>query len=386
MKNKKNKISSFYNIIESSIKLFSKKWYSSVSIAEICRKTKISNGLFYHYFSNKDELIKTILDKTVEEINNLLSDIKGNDIGQKIYNIIDSMLNYTNKNKDLILVFREGQYRYIEYERKLVQIYKNTLKKILNTEISLSLYLFVFGGIRFCSIRNALYGINISIDALKDIVLNGIFHKMNFESTKIFAPIKLLNYNYALKTKDKIIEAGKTLFGQNSYDEVNIHNIMESAGFASGTFYKHFKSKEAFFEMLVEISGKQIRHFITENLSNDLNRIERELRGIFLFLNYLNFDRNCYNIVRESEFVNKKKVVEYYNSFVNGYKKVGTIGIDNEKILNIPYYYDTTIEFLLGISHYFGIEYIFNKQDISLDKVIIEIGKLLKEGIGGMLK
>jgi len=217
-------------------------------------------------------------------------------------------------------------------------------------------------------------------------LLNGIFNNSSFDVNKVFKSIKRSDYDYAIKSKDRIIESGKNLFGKLSYDEVNIHNIMENIGLASGTFYKYFTNKESFFELLVEISGKHIRHFISENLSDDLNRLEREIRGIFLFINYLNFDRNCYNIVREAEFVNRKKAIEYYASFVQGYKKRGLEGLNNEKLRQIPNYNDTVIEFLLGISHYFGIEYIYSNENLTIDKILVDLAYLLKNGIGGLQK
>lgn len=383
--NEKDIDSTFNKIIKTSIRLFSKKWYSTVSIAEICRKSNISNGLFYHYFSNKEELIKHILDKTVSEIQNMLENIEGKNVLEKISNLIDKMYNYTSSNKELILVFREGQYRYFEYERKLVNIYTNSLKRILNKDITLPIYLYIFGGIRWFCIRKALYGSNLSKEACIDIIFNGIFNDLEVDISKIFnQTIKLPEIKYPYESKEKIIEAGKSLFGENEYDEVNIHHITEKANYAIGTFYKYFKSKESFFEYLVEISGKQIRHFISENLGENLNRLERELRGIFLFLNYLKFDRNCYNIVREAEFVKPSKAKEYYEGFIKGYKKDEYFYTKKDNINKFPSYVDTVIEYLLGIAHYFGIEFIFDNQNIDLISTLEHLSILLKNGLRGL--
>lgn len=382
MKKKNDESDSFKKIIDSAIKLFSKNWYSSVSIAAICRKAKISNGLFYHYFQNKEELIKHILEKTVNEIEQLLQKINGNDLKEKIDNLINSLYNYTSSNKELIIVFREGQYRYFEFERKLFQIYNQALKRILNKDIPLSLYLFVFGGLRWICIRKALYGSNVSIEYVKHIILEGIFNNFEYDLNKVLSlPIKMPELKYPIQSKDRLIEAGKTLFGQKEYYEVNIQNITEKANLAIGSFYKHFKSKESFFELLVEISGKQIRHFINENLGDELNRLEIEIRGIFLFLNYLKYDRNCYNIVREAEFVSVQKAKEYYESFVKGYKKQNNSFIYSGNLDENPVYLETVIEFLLGISHYFGIEYIFDNSDIDLYQTLDELAYLLKNGL-----
>jgi AcrR family transcriptional regulator len=382
VKIKKDESDSFNKIINSAIKLFSKNWYSSVSIAAICRKAKISNGLFYHYFSNKEELIKHILEKTVNEIEQMLSNIDGKNLNEKISSLANSLYRYTSSNKELIIVFREGQYRYFEYERRLFQIYKNRLKKILNKDIPLSLYIFIFGGLRWVCIRKELYGSNLSIEYAKNIIMNGIFNDFDFDLNKIISlPIRLPDLNYPLQSKDRLIDAGKILFGQKEYYEVNISNITEKANLAIGSFYKYFQSKKSFFELLVEISGKQIRHFINENLGENLNRLEIEIRGIFLFLNYLKYDRNCYNIVREAEFVSPQKAKEYYESFVKGYKKQNNSFINESNFVNNPEYLETIIEFLLGISHYFGIEYIFDNSNIDLYQTLNELAFLLQNGL-----
>lgn len=49
-------------IIHCAITIFTVKDYKSATVDEITKKLKISHGLFYHYFKNKDDLIKTIVD------------------------------------------------------------------------------------------------------------------------------------------------------------------------------------------------------------------------------------------------------------------------------------------------------------------------------------
>lgn len=48
-------------IIVCAITIFSDKDYKSVTVDDITNKLKISHGLFYHYFKNKTDLIKTIV-------------------------------------------------------------------------------------------------------------------------------------------------------------------------------------------------------------------------------------------------------------------------------------------------------------------------------------
>ncbi len=51
-------------IITSAERLFAEKWYSTVSVADICRTAGVSNGIAYHYFDNKDELLKDLMERT----------------------------------------------------------------------------------------------------------------------------------------------------------------------------------------------------------------------------------------------------------------------------------------------------------------------------------
>ena len=40
-------------IRRAALKLFSTRWFETVSIAEICREAEVSNGVLYRYYSNK---------------------------------------------------------------------------------------------------------------------------------------------------------------------------------------------------------------------------------------------------------------------------------------------------------------------------------------------
>ena len=61
-------------IIRCAIKIFSAKDYKNVTVDDITKKLKISHGLFYHYFKNKEDLIKTIV---THAENIIMKDFKG---------------------------------------------------------------------------------------------------------------------------------------------------------------------------------------------------------------------------------------------------------------------------------------------------------------------
>lgn len=80
-------------ILNSALHLFAIRGYDSVSIDDITKSAKCSHGLFYHYFSSKENLFHEMMGQIKTKWNN---DLKTIDFEQKpkfvIREIIDSFL------------------------------------------------------------------------------------------------------------------------------------------------------------------------------------------------------------------------------------------------------------------------------------------------------
>ncbi|MGD9938703.1 MAG: TetR/AcrR family transcriptional regulator [Clostridia bacterium] len=367
----------------SAVRLFAERWYSSVSVAEICRGAGLSNGIFYRYYDNKEAIVRRILEDTINRIERALTAIEGETLHERIASMTGILVRFARDHRDLVTVFREGQYRFFEYERRLTELYRRSLGRVLGHNASIADYLFTVGGIRFAAVRAALHDSALSEDAIVDIILNGIFKSCNWSGNKVFnLTVTPRPFTLNEDSRERLLRAGKRLFGEKGFHEVNIHEITDAAGLSVGAFYRHFTGKETFFEELIESAGREVRHFITTNLSPGLNRLEREMQGIFLFGVFLSIDRWCYNIVREGEFVAPAKVREYYAAFEKGYRKVGDEAMDTSRIGADPLYRDTAIEFMLGISHYYGIELTFDDSPHNAKAIVETIGDYLSVGIG----
>ena len=65
----------------------------------------------------------------------------------------------------------------------------------------------------------------------------------------------------ALKTKQKIVEAGKKLIAEKGFDNVSVEDITRASGVAKGTFYTYFKRKEDIvFELSRNMFGEILEH------------------------------------------------------------------------------------------------------------------------------
>ena len=375
-------------LVAAAVGLFARKWYGTVSVAEICREAGLSNGAFYRYFNGKEALFKVILGRVLDQVREALEQVEGATPRERIHHFTEAVFRFSEEHSDLVSVFREGQYRYFEYERRLVAIYVRSLGAALGREIGLAEYLFALGGLRFCAINGALNRVPVRLETACSILSEGLFHGLTFDTDRVFGgtatPLPV-----ALETgvRERLLRSGRKLFGEKGYFETNIHEVTSGVQLSVGAFYTYFDSKEAFYAEIIALVGHDVRAFISRNLGTPgtapLNALEYELRGLWLWLVYVSMDKRCYNIVREAEFVLPAAVREYYGAFAAGYHRrppelrvtLAAPGLDE----------GTAIEYLMGLAHYFGLETAFDDSPVNARALVETIGGYLAHGLSRFL-
>lgn len=374
LKKKQLTQTSMDRLVDAAITCFSEKWYGTVSVAEICRRAGLSNGIFYRYFDGKEEIFRHILELVTDSIELAVSNIPGREVQGRLKAFSRIVFEFSQNNQALVKVFREGQYRFFEYEKRLKAVYEKALKGVFGCGQPLSAYIFALGGLRFAAIRAAFQQIPVELPVLDRILQTGIFGGMEFDQDKVFSTsIHPLPLDIMPDARERILREGKTLIGKNGYFDTNIHEITSAAGLSTGAFYTYFENKETFFFELIHRVGREVRRFISMNIDPSLNRLEREMRGLWLFIVHLSLDRHCYGIVREAEFVLPAAVREYYGAFAKGYSRNLPPGLCEDI---------SAIEFMLGVAHYLGIEVIFDHSPENAMSVIREIGEYYRHGFG----
>jgi AcrR family transcriptional regulator len=307
---------------------------------------------------------------------------------ERLRRFAEVIFRFSEEHPDLVSVFREGQYRYFEYERRLVAIYLRSLSAALGREIGLAEYLFALGGLRFCAINWAINAAPAHLEAACDILTDGLFRGLAFDPDKVFGGMATpLPVSLEKGVRERLLRSGRRLFGEKGYFETNIHEVTSGIQLSVGAFYTHFESKEAFYAEIIGMVGHDVRAFIAKNLaepgSGPLNALEFELRGLWLWLVYVSMDRHCYNIVREAEFVLPAVVRDYYGAFAEGYRRRPSAlkvtsaapGLDE----------GAAIEFLMGLAHYFGLEAAFDESPVNARALVETIGGYLARGFSGYL-
>ena len=360
-------------LIQSAIDLFSSCWYETVSIAEICRNAGLSNGIFYNYFDKKEDIFKEILDRYLAIFSDRLNQTVEPTIEGELNRFLKVMFEVGREHRKLLTVYREGQYRFIRYEKKFREICMSYFTRMYNREISEAEYIFLISAARFVFIRSIYEQTDVDLDKLHALLLDGFF------TEEIGDPRRILTTDHTPlpppedSSRSKLLEAGIKLFGRRGYYKVNVYEVAKQAGFSVGTFYLYFPTKEKFLAEIVDTIGSRTRHFISTNLDTSLNRTEQEIQGMYLFYLHFRYHKSYYSIVLEAEFVVNERATAYYDKFEQGYQKtLSHIKIDDKKLV---------ANALMGISHYFGIESIFSKNVSDIEATILQIGELLHKGL-----
>ena len=366
-------------ILAAARKLFSRKWYSVVSVADICRTASLSNGVFYRYFRSKDEVFRLLIEQFIALTEKALASISPTGEPEQDWRrFIDVLFDGFNTHRDLLRIFREGQYRSCEYEQRLTGCCCRELVRIFGRPFSPVEALYILSGLRFCAVRAIFDKVPVHAEDLFRAVRFGIFdHAPGADRERIFnIEINPLPIKIRKNSRERLLTSGRALFGEKGYHKVNIHDITHAAELSVGSFYMHFTSKELFYTEIIERVSHDIRRFIQRNIDGSLSRIDQEAQGMYLFCCYISLDKTAYNLVREGEFVVPGTVKAYYDDFQDGYFRnlPGTRNLDRT----------TAANFLLGLSHYLGIELFYgpsaNFQSES-EKMIQELTEYMHHGL-----
>ncbi|HAK46636.1 MAG TPA: hypothetical protein DCO79_12055 [Spirochaeta sp.] len=359
-------------LINSSRILFAQNWYETVSVAEICRHAGLSNGVFYRYFKSKEELFRALIDDFLVCFRQKLETIDGNSLDVRLHSFFIKVYRICFDMAPDVTIFREGQYRFPEYEANLRTLYVEALEKVYKRTVDEAEYLYITAGLRFLNTRALYDEVKFEIKIVERFILKGVFNNESAEELKFLEPGPFdsnLNDNAA----NRLIHAGIRLFGERGFTSVNVFEIAREADLSVGAFYLYFPSKENFLAKIVSYIGHSVRYYLRNKQVLSHNRLNQELEGMWNFVNYFKEFPEFYEIIREAEFVSREWVKDYYDRFARGYEKNMDDYPEQEQ--------RTMANFLIGLNHYLGIEMVLCERRDDLAEIILRMGEFLSEGI-----
>ena len=353
-------------LINSSIKLFSKYPYEEVAIVQICKNASVSNGIFYSFFKNKEELFRTLVNEASDRIKKHLYKVTGSNVKERMESFIRLNIEVTKQEFPLIIIYREGQYKFIEFEQRLRKVYLTALKSVYSRELDEFEYLFIISGIRFINIYYTKKNITLNIPFLTKLLLYGLFDNSGYDLNN------LNNRDYYIRslfnketTRHKLLKNGEKLFGNLGYHNVKVGVVAGNSGVKVGGFYHHFPNKEQFLREIIEETKREVINFLKDNIQPGYSNSQTHILFLYLLLEYYQKASYKYSLIRESEFITEDISMNYFKTKEKLY-------MDN--LNETPYNCQEKqiiASVLQGISHYMGIEFFYTK-NIKNKKIFLE--------------
>ncbi|MCJ2182769.1 TetR/AcrR family transcriptional regulator [Novosphingobium sp. 1949] len=116
------------------------------------------------------------------------------------------------------------------------------------------------------------------------------------------------------KTRQKLLDAAASEFGERGFHEASITSITQRAGTALGSFYTYFDSKDEIYRALVDHLSSRVREAARESRRSDLEALEAERVALTNFLNFAGTHKEIYRIIDECEFVDPATFRTHYES------------------------------------------------------------------------
>lgn len=363
-------------IIEAAIDLFATQTYEEVSVAQICKNAGVSNGIIYTYFKNKSELFQYLLEEVITRIEHYFEDIQGDTIRERLESYININLNLTKKEFKLIKIYRAGQYKFIDYEKKIKIIYNNGLEKVFGRKMDKYENFFILSGIRFINVFYVENNLECDVKFLVKILLYGFLgdFKISIKSFNEMSFFLRVPFNSS-SIKCQLLEKGTEIFMTKDFYDVKVLDITKSASISSGGFYNYFENKDEFFNEIMIRFKKQLFHFLRDNYKKNFLPNENHVMFLYLMLEYFKDSYYKDKLVREMEFV----VPDLYFSFLEKDFKFYIETLDD---LNYSFERKKVIaSVLLGIAHYMRIEFFYTKNITNKEEFLEKMAYYFKNGI-----
>lgn len=363
-------------IISAAIDLFAELPYEEVSVAQICKNAGVSNGIIYKYFKNKIELFQYLLEEVIRRIESYFENIEGNGIKERLESYININLELTKKEFKIIRIYRAGQYKFIEYEKKIKIIYINGLEKVFNRKMEMYESFFLLSGIRFINIFYTANNLECDVKFLVKILLYGFLGEFkisikNFNEMSFFLRVPFNSSS----VKCLLLEKGTEIFMKKDFFDIKILDITKAASISAGNFYNYFSSKDEFFKEIIVRFKKQLFYFLKDNYKKEFLPNENHVMFLYLMLEYFKDSYYKDKIMREAEFIAPELYFKYLNKDFNFYLETLdelNYSFERKKII---------VAVLLGIAHYMRIEFFYTKNITNKEDFLEKISYFLKNGV-----
>ena len=384
------------SLIKAAQEAFMARGYYASSVSEITRLCGVSQGAFYQYFRNKEQIFLEINDAIIRRFwvkaHNLSLD--HDDFDERLRQVLLLMFNHTSEN----LYFHRilGEFELIDpitigYYDSIARLLRDFFRReaglgsVRPLDPNLLAYA-LMGIVYFHSLDWGEDADSYPGDMLVDLTI--AFIRKGISGPKPWTKPKDMSASSFPGRMDRILEpqesltqgqmteraifrASEEVFGKYGFNHAGISEITRLAGVAQGTFYIYFKSKRDLLEKFVKYLSREIRRAIKLATEGAEDRRDTEREGMLAFFRFLRVHSQIYRVVAESETLGPEVGMWYYKKLAEGYSTGVREGIEKGEIREMPVAF--AVRSLMGLYHMIGLKWLVWKSfpHVELPKMLL---------------
>lgn len=368
-------------LLEKAAEVFQDKGYYGASVSEISRRCELSQGTFYQYFRNKEQIFLELHDAITEKFQNNagMIAVKGRDFRSRLGELIQFVFTHFRENRFFHHIL--GEFELIDsvtigYYASLSRFIRGFFRREAEAGHirSLDPDLLAYGLLGMASFHALDWGSESEqyetprlVELAIDLLLYGIGGSKPWDKSReinLTAPRlenEVLeqseeNPTQGQLTRRAIFQTAEKVFGDVGLNHAGISEITRLAGVAQGTFYIHFKSKRDLMEGFVKYLSHEMRRELKMATAGVPDRRDSEREGMRAFYRFLQSHRKIYRVVPESETIGQEMAMWYYLKLEEGYTDGLAAGVERGEIRDLPIAF--MARSLMGFNHMIGLKWL----------------------------
>lgn len=181
------------------------------------------------------------------------------------------------------------------------------------------------------------------------------------------------------RTRQKLVDAAETVFGEKGYEAASIADITQQAGVALGTFYVYFPDKKGLFIECVDNLGHRLRAHLAQAIDGLDDRLDVEEVGLEAFLEFVRQHRMLYRIVRQAEFVDVECFRRYYQRIAEPYARGLERAMEKGEVRRLDP--NALAYCLMGLADFLGMRFVLWGRGRAGDAVLQTAREFIRHGL-----
>lgn len=367
-------------LLAAARQVFEDGGYFGASVSEIGRRCGVSQGTFYQYFKNKDQVFRELVDAVLAQYwsKAAAGEAGGNPGREQLGGVLALLLEHCREHAGLHRVLNEFELiesvtisYFDSLARHLRGFFRRAAQDGWLKPLDPNLIAYSLIGLATFLQRDwggvARQWDPAELTALtSDLLLRGISGDAPWSGPEPAGTAPAPEPDAALhwddgqaqgkRTKLALFQAAEQVFGELGYSRAGIAEITRRAGVAQGTFYVHFKSKDELMNGVVRFLSHELRRELRRVTDRAVDRRDKEVQGMTAFFSFLGRHSLIYRIVSESEAIVPESAEYYYRKLAAGYTGSLAAAMDAGQVRRLPV--DFLAPSLMGIHHMIGLRWL----------------------------